>query len=134
MGRVLGDLAASGYDAEWQVLQAADFGFNHRRKRIFIVAYPNSQGGTGLEQSRSPRLFGSRRWSGKAYMPIEDWRTRPLFDNGAESLLCRKADGIPDRIHRLKVLGNAVLPDIAQWIGEGILELDAATTAKGERQ
>ena len=40
LGRVLGDLAEAGYDAEWQVLSAADMGANQMRKRVFIVAYP----------------------------------------------------------------------------------------------
>jgi len=39
MGRVLGDLAEIGYDAEWEVLSAADVGAPHLRRRVFIVAY-----------------------------------------------------------------------------------------------
>lgn len=38
LGRVLGDLAASGYDAAWMVLGAADVGAPHRRDRIWILA------------------------------------------------------------------------------------------------
>lgn len=34
LGRVLGDLAARGYDAEWDCLPASAFGANHRRDRI----------------------------------------------------------------------------------------------------
>jgi DNA (cytosine-5)-methyltransferase 1 len=40
MERVLGDLAACGYDAEWQSIRASDVGAPHRRERIWIVAYP----------------------------------------------------------------------------------------------
>ena len=43
MGRVLGDLAACGYDAEWQSIRASDVGAPHRRERIWIVAYPNGR-------------------------------------------------------------------------------------------
>jgi len=39
LGRVLGDLAAMGYDAEWCVLGADDAGAPHRRKRIWILAH-----------------------------------------------------------------------------------------------
>jgi len=39
MAEVLGDLANLGYDAEWFVLRASDFGASHRRARVFIVAY-----------------------------------------------------------------------------------------------
>jgi len=42
MDRVLGSLAEIGYDAEWQVISAADMGAPHLRKRVWIVAYPNS--------------------------------------------------------------------------------------------
>src|SRR4029450_13011646 len=39
-GTVLGDLAACGYDAEWDCLPASAFGAPHRRDRVWIVAYP----------------------------------------------------------------------------------------------
>jgi DNA (cytosine-5)-methyltransferase 1 len=51
MGRVLGDLAACGYDAEWDCIPAAAVGAPHRRDRVWIVAYPN---GAGLEGHRGP--------------------------------------------------------------------------------
>jgi DNA (cytosine-5)-methyltransferase 1 len=38
LGRVLGDLAAMGYDARWGVLGAVDAGAPHKRERIWIVA------------------------------------------------------------------------------------------------
>ena len=38
-GRILGDLAEAGFDAEWIVLSAADAGANHLRKRLWILAY-----------------------------------------------------------------------------------------------
>ena len=45
MGDVLGDLAAGGYDAQWDCLPAAAFGAPHRRDRVFVVAYPNGERG-----------------------------------------------------------------------------------------
>jgi len=47
MGAVLGDLADLGYDTKWGGLRAADAGAPHNRFRIFIVAFPNSQSGSG---------------------------------------------------------------------------------------
>ena len=38
LGRVLGDLAALGYDAEWGVLGADEVGARHKRERIWITA------------------------------------------------------------------------------------------------
>jgi len=44
LGTVLRDLAQLGYDAEWCVLGADDVGANHHRKRIWLLAYSNSNG------------------------------------------------------------------------------------------
>ncbi len=38
MGTVLGDLAESGYDTEWNCISAADVGAPHLRERIWVVA------------------------------------------------------------------------------------------------
>jgi DNA (cytosine-5)-methyltransferase 1 len=52
LGRVLGDLAEMGFDAEWCVLGADDVGAPHRRKRIWILA------------SHPDRLGCEREWIG----------------------------------------------------------------------
>lgn len=39
LDRVLADLAALGYDAEWSVVSACALGFPHTRERMFVVAY-----------------------------------------------------------------------------------------------
>src|SRR5206468_5533936 len=44
-GTVLGDLAACGYDAEWDCLPASAFGAPHRRDRVWIVAYSAERSG-----------------------------------------------------------------------------------------
>ena len=53
-----------------------------------------------------------RRWSSNRSW----WSTEP--DVG------RVAHGVPSRVDRLKALGNAVIPEIAKWIGRRILEFD----------
>lgn len=71
---VLGDLAASGYDAEWDCLPAAAVGAPHLRDRIFIVAYARC---LGVQQRRAggnvARTAGTaksqtheRQWGGHA--------------------------------------------------------------------
>lgn len=62
LDRVLGDLAALGYDAEWHCIPAAGVGAPHRRDRIWIVAYPDpslhpSRLGAG---ANSPTARGSK--------------------------------------------------------------------------
>lgn len=51
IGRLLGDLAESGYDAEWDCISASAVGAPHRRDRVWLVAYPRSTG-TRLEAYR----------------------------------------------------------------------------------
>jgi len=76
LARVLGDLAALGYDARWGVLGAADAGAPHKRDRIWIVAADaNNDGrvddedGTDLrpqhEPHGSPDVAGCAGCSGK---------------------------------------------------------------------
>lgn len=50
LGRVLGDLAALGYDARWGVLGAHHAGAPHKRDRIWIVAHATNR--QDLERER----------------------------------------------------------------------------------
>lgn len=51
LGRVLGDLAALGYDAEWHCIPACAVGAPHRRDRVWIVGFANKP---GLERREPP--------------------------------------------------------------------------------
>lgn len=117
-GRVLGDLAECGYDAEWENIPSAALGAPHRRERAWIVAYPH-----GVHaQGKQPCGFDAQGWAGQITGSPGPrlasiggvWRTEP--DVG------RVAHGVPDRAHRLKALGNAVVPQIVELIGNAILE------------
>lgn len=44
LGRVLGDLAARGYDARWTVLAAGDVGAPHQRERWWCLGWRNADG------------------------------------------------------------------------------------------
>lgn len=41
LGRVLGDLAEIGFDAEWATVRASDVGAPHGRARVFLLAWPS---------------------------------------------------------------------------------------------
>ena len=108
--RVLGDLAQIGYDAEWHCIPASALGAPHRRDRIWIVAYPGS---TGLE--------GQWNVSGRIEQELRD-----ACDNRGwlpEPNVGRVANGVPSRSHRLKCLGNAVVPQIPEIIGRAIMSV-----------
>ncbi len=130
MGRVLGDLAKSGYDAEWQVLPASAFGAPHQRERLFFVAQPREILGQcrifhdgGDEIPRDPQWGAAKNiQSGRGW---KRWLVEiaSLVDGKiSESDFCRVDDGFPEDMDRIACLGNAVVPQVAQWIGERILE------------
>lgn len=57
MGRVLGDLAASGYDAEWESIPARAFGAPQVRDRVWIVAYKNNVMSVDCERALAHARF-----------------------------------------------------------------------------
>lgn len=117
MGRVLGDLAALGYDAEWHVISAASVGAPHQRERVWIIAYP-----TGVRQPGQGQLLTSVNPSPDAYREAD--RLVGAVQARAVPFLCERHDGVPPRLAkpRLKALGNAVVPQIPELIGRAILE------------
>lgn len=106
MGDVLGDLAACGYMGEWDCLPASAFGAPHRRDRVWIVAYAN--GGRELQPqgciSNERERIGNGSW----------WTPEPSIR--------RVDDGTPRRLDRIGRLGNAVVPQVVEWIGRRIME------------
>lgn len=141
MDRVLGDLAESGFDAEWDCIPASAVGAPHRRDRVFVVSYAEGIG----RRSRRPWGVvgtGARKEdaAGMANASIEDDRRGDSesaerqgteFGEGdsraggpwaVEPAVGRVADGVPDRMDRLRCLGNAVVPQVAEWIGRRIIE------------
>ncbi|MGB9888006.1 MAG: DNA cytosine methyltransferase [Moorellales bacterium] len=121
-GIVLRDLAAFGYDAEWAVLSAEEFGYPHRRERIFIVAYPK---GFGCQSDEfKPIIFNEN-----LYRTTQDKANEWQVARGCSgrilrvpnSRICRVANGVPDRMDRYGSLGDAVIPEIAEAIGKTII-------------
>ncbi len=121
MGKVLGDLAQCGYAAEWDCLPAAAFGARHFRNRLFIVATPDDLEHLDFQSSRGvlgPKREETGRWCQAAGNGLErDWAFWP-----AEPSVARTLHGVPHRVDRHRVLGNAVVPQVARWIGQRVLE------------
>jgi DNA (cytosine-5)-methyltransferase 1 len=109
LGRVLGDLAALGFDAEWHCIPASAVGAPHRRDRVWLVAYPS-----GNRNRLAPRIF-SPGWDFAEHQAW--WGTEP--DVG------RVAHGVSARVDRLRALGNAIVPQIAEIIGRAIMRGEA---------
>ena len=205
LDQVLRSLAEIGYDAEWHCIPASAVGAPHRRDRIWIVAYANSNDGRAwsgpksldgqawMESGGGSQGFFERETSqavanadniglqrgGKSRIGEEMGETRSQFTgSGAvrydrdvanadnkrsqgrlywwanqkreselgylgrcstvhgqsikdqwttEPDVGRVANGIPNRVDRLKQLGNAVVPQIPELIGRAIIEFENAS-------
>ena len=119
MGRILADLAALGYDAEWQCLSARQFGALHLRERIFLVAYNRQKRVQRIFKGEIPQ-FQQFSWC-KDVRRVEDLRNRSDLP---EPLFRGSCDGIPDWVDRIGSIGNAVVPQVAEWIGKQIIKAD----------
>ncbi len=105
--RVLAGLEAAGYTCWPVVVGAAHAGAPHRRGRVFILAHAFGAGlAHGLSAAAGPAPG----------MPVERCGGWP-----AEPGVGRVADGVPGRVDRLRALGNAVVPDVAEMIARAIL-------------
>ena len=200
--RVLWDISALGYDAEWHCIPASELGAHHHRDRVWIVAHPS--GGkrfSGAEKQSIVRLVQedraidsdlSRRGEAHTSVLADTNSTRQQQSNEAlagrsseqfdgaciqsretdvsypnesrlqrwlqdgiayqagwevesdgratergvrweryrdgywasEPDVGRVANGVPARAHRLKCLGNAVVPPIPELIGRAIMEAE----------
>ena len=120
LGRVLGDLAEIGFNAEWSVLSSCTMGAPHPRQRVFVVAYPNQEHGRkrvgGWTERQGAILTRNNRASTWA-----DPERKPMETEAGNN---RMANGLSGRM--VGAGGNAVVPQCAEWIGQRILE--------GERQ
>ena len=83
LARVLGDLAAMGYDARWGIIGAADVGAPHQRDRIWIVASDARHmcGGHGSESAEQEEPATARRSD-----DATDADGQPLRDTTGEDL------------------------------------------------
>jgi DNA (cytosine-5)-methyltransferase 1 len=121
---VLGTLASLGYDAEWFSLDAKRAGIPQRgRDRTFLLAYTSGMFSNGGNDNSNGRgdvrfVFPKSRNGNRETLP-----GRGHWETDHPGVL-RMANGISSRIHRLRCLGNAVVPQVAEWIGNRILEAE----------
>lgn len=124
-------LRSSGYAVEATRIQASDVGAPHRRERLFVVAYADSD---GRQEFATTRVHGhGQSWDDVARCSFppppndaEGWKTWRA-DGNPEPGICRAANGVSSRMdgftrrNRLKALGNSVVPQVAEVIGQEII-------------
>ena len=118
-GRVLGDLAECGYDAEWENIPASALGAPHRRERVWIVAYSKQ----GMRTRSIIPDFNNvpliPEWAGaeEVFALFRCGRGGPVNDR--KSL--RSDAGFSDMVDSIEACGNSVIPQIPELIGNAIL-------------
>jgi DNA (cytosine-5)-methyltransferase 1 len=103
LARVLCDLAAMGFDAEWGVIGASDAGAPHQRGRIWIVA-----DASGVRQPIKGELvwpFGTEK---DAYREADSLVN--AFQSKSLPFLCGSHDGMANSVERLTAIGNGQAP------------------------
>jgi DNA (cytosine-5)-methyltransferase 1 len=135
LGRVLGDLAAMGYNARWGVLGAVDAGAPHKRDRIWIVAHAQKLFGNGGDDhpgismaEQSFPEFGDGGWpqdvadagvenveGQRLAIGIQQERSSACRSSwwATEPDVGRVAHGVAARVDRLKAIGNGQVPAVA---------------------
>ena len=123
--RIFGDLAESGYDAEWDCIPACAVGAPHIRDRVWIVAHTNAdkqqyegcsqaeRGTATAELSADSEydqvLFNEQRYGeSNADVDGNDWWS-------IEPGLGRVAHGVARRVDRLTAIGNGQVPAVVRF-------------------
>lgn len=144
LDQVLSDLEANAYACRAFDIPAGAVDAPHIRRRIWIVARDRDRdresampvdaeasgvpgnvadaNASGLPERQGFARMDRRQASRHARKNIAVRGRWP-----AEPGIRRVVDGIPDRIHRLRSLGNSVVPQVVEVIGRAILEAERMT-------
>ncbi len=144
LDRVAGDLAEIGYDCEWHCIPASAIGAPHIRDRVWIIARPQHTDTTsGILSAEQKCKHQGAEDNGAICQDVADTNSKGLekrfltknrfrdlrqegetFAQGSwwavEPDVGRVAHGIPARVDRLRGLGNAIVPQVAEVIFRAI--------------
>jgi len=114
---VISELESMRYRAAWGIFSAREVGAPHERERVFILSNSISARGEAW-------VSGQERSQKEGYTTITDnrsgqqsrWQEKMQWP--PEPRLGRVVDGCPDRVDRIRLLGNGVVPQTAAkaWI------------------
>ena len=118
-GGILRDLAELGYDAEWIIIPAEDFGTPHLRERVFIIAYASGTRRERLVPHVSALVGTKTPFAVNGHRSAGDW-----MEMVRNSLPVRSCDGLTVAMERRRVkqCGNSVVPQVIEGIGRRIVE------------
>jgi len=116
LDQVLSDLESEGYAAWPLVIPACAVDADHRRNRVWILAYLD---GKRIQGGREEQILGKSCLPiGQVGKPFQEAERR---FHTYQSRLCRSLHGVPHGVDRIISLGNAVVPQLVQEIGIAII-------------
>ena len=148
LDKVLSDLEREGYTCWTFVLPACAIDAHHRRDRVWVVAHANTRQRNSKNQEIRPRrntsvtsdkdvshANSSQQQRGRVSIGIQPEHSNPDIGGDTrgqqtapvwlpEPNVGRVVNGVPNRSHRLKALGNAVVPPLVAEIGRIVMEFD----------
>jgi DNA (cytosine-5)-methyltransferase 1 len=107
-------LEREGYATEPIGIEAASVGANHRRLRYWFIAYTDS---IGLPRREIKSRMARPKQQLQGLLPSDFWTevSRPRIN--------RVDHGLPNRVDRIKSIGNAIVPQVAFEIFKAIESL-----------
>lgn len=113
----ISDLEGQGYEVGTFIIPAIAVGAEHRRDRVWIVA-------ENASSSRRPRLKPPPFMREKR-QPLRSFMQNIRIRKPSLARVYRGNNGIPNRVDRIRALGNAVVPQIPYIIGKAIMEIES---------
>lgn len=119
LDQVLSDLENEGYACQPFIIPACAVNAPHRRDRIWLIANSNSKRGGRNVVNKTNRCY-------RGLQIYKEWEDKKSYSDWIKTStrICRVNDGIPNRVDRLKSLGNAIVPQVGAQIMQVIKEID----------
>jgi DNA (cytosine-5)-methyltransferase 1 len=112
LSSVISDLEEDGYRSAWGIFSAREVGAPHQRKRVYIMADTIcSRSATGISGSKRPSQEGNAGITDNCSSEQSGREIGVLWP--PEPGLGRVVDGCANRVDRIRLLGNGVVPQTA---------------------
>jgi len=113
LGTVLKDLAKMGFNAEWCCLSSSEIGGGHGRERIWIVADSTE---IRLKHTVNAKSYGNNQQGQEKTLSVKritPFNKKRFYEKICSSEFVRGNNEIPNRVDRVKAIGNAQDPIVA---------------------
>ncbi len=114
------DMEDESYEVETFIIPASAVAAPHRRDRVWIIAHAKNDRCEHAIYAQGKEDFGRGVMAQVPIKGIFGFDKQRLYKEICASGFIRKINGIPNRVDRLKRLGNAIVPQVAYEIMKAI--------------